>query len=409
MTIRLRNRAPKILSSPQNRSELLSLLSEACELEHGLACSYLYTAFTLKQDEREGGVTWQQLQLIRKWASQILFVASEEMLHLAQAWNLLASIGGTPYYQRPNFPQGAKYYPIEANLILERFSARAIQRFIFYERPQNLPATVAELQSTANEQYSSVGELYSFIRRGFESLPERDLFIGYSDRQVRADLIHFPDIIPVVDRESAFAAIDMIVEQGEGNPRDHLNSHYGTFVQILEEFRNETSICNEKGTEFRPARMAATNPVSRMRSDYGYDPDLPITLITDSYTKKVSELFDELYILMLRVLQYIFNNSVADRARLGLLARTAIEIMPVVLKPLGEALTVLPSGASGEETAGPSFAMSRHVPLPSDFEIATRVVEERMKELADVADDLASASIAPKSLLSAATNLRLLL
>ncbi|MEX2170832.1 MAG: ferritin-like domain-containing protein [Pirellulales bacterium] len=103
---------------PQNRAELLSLLSEACELEHGLTCSYLYTAFTLKQDLREGGLTWEQLQLVRKWAAQIYFVASEEMLHLGQAWNLLAAIGGTPYYLRPNFPQDARYYPIEADLVL---------------------------------------------------------------------------------------------------------------------------------------------------------------------------------------------------------------------------------------------------------------------------------------------------
>ena len=38
------------VSEIRSRSELLKLLSEACELEHGLACSYLYAAFSLKQD-----------------------------------------------------------------------------------------------------------------------------------------------------------------------------------------------------------------------------------------------------------------------------------------------------------------------------------------------------------------------
>jgi hypothetical protein len=101
---------PNPTSKISTRSELLSLLSEACELEHGLACSYLFTAFTLKQDTSEGGITWEQLQKVRLWAAQIYFVASQEMLHLALVWNILAAIGGTPYYLRPNFPQELKYY-----------------------------------------------------------------------------------------------------------------------------------------------------------------------------------------------------------------------------------------------------------------------------------------------------------
>ena len=40
------------------RSDLLSLLSEAAELEHGIACSYLYAGFSLKRDISEGGMTF---------------------------------------------------------------------------------------------------------------------------------------------------------------------------------------------------------------------------------------------------------------------------------------------------------------------------------------------------------------
>ena len=45
------------LPRPATRADLLALLAEACELEHGLACSYLYAAFSLKQDASEGGLT----------------------------------------------------------------------------------------------------------------------------------------------------------------------------------------------------------------------------------------------------------------------------------------------------------------------------------------------------------------
>jgi len=36
------------------RTDLLKLLCEAAELEHGIACSYLYSAFSLKRDIAEG-------------------------------------------------------------------------------------------------------------------------------------------------------------------------------------------------------------------------------------------------------------------------------------------------------------------------------------------------------------------
>jgi hypothetical protein len=44
----------------RSRSDLLKLLCEATELEHGIACSYLYAAFSLKRDISEGGITWDE-------------------------------------------------------------------------------------------------------------------------------------------------------------------------------------------------------------------------------------------------------------------------------------------------------------------------------------------------------------
>ena len=84
----------------ESRSDLLSLLSQACEFEHALACSYLYTSFSLKQEISEG-IDWRQQQLVRRWAADIFAVAAEEMLHFAQVWNIMAAIGGNPYYWRP--------------------------------------------------------------------------------------------------------------------------------------------------------------------------------------------------------------------------------------------------------------------------------------------------------------------
>src|SRR6516165_7495101 len=122
----------------RSRSDLLKLLCEAAELEHGIACSYLYAGFSLKRDLSEGGMTWQEQQMVWRWAAQIYFIASQEMLHLALVWNLTTAIGGTPYYLRPNFPQEPSYYPLKVPLALEPFGLRSLRRFILYEHPRAL-------------------------------------------------------------------------------------------------------------------------------------------------------------------------------------------------------------------------------------------------------------------------------
>ena len=38
----------------ERREELLWLLSQACELEHGLMCEYLFAQFSLKRTPEEG-------------------------------------------------------------------------------------------------------------------------------------------------------------------------------------------------------------------------------------------------------------------------------------------------------------------------------------------------------------------
>src|SRR5947208_6919173 len=147
-------------SAVRDRFQLLTLLSEACELEHGLACCYLYAGCSLKQDLSEDGLSWEQLQKVRLWASQVFHVAAEEMLHLAQAWNLLTAIGGTPWYGRPNFPQSSSYYPLHLPLETKPFSLEALERFIAFEHPHDPAATPLPPEPGEDAPaFRSVGEL----------------------------------------------------------------------------------------------------------------------------------------------------------------------------------------------------------------------------------------------------------
>jgi len=393
-------------ASSSSRARLLSLLSEACELEHGLLCSYLYSAFSLKQDLTEGGMTWEQQQKVRSWAAQIYAVAAEEMLHLGQAWNLLAAIGGTPYYSRPNFPQSAKYYKLNLPLQLQPFGEAALKRFIMYELPARVkPEDMArelELppQAAPSSSDLTVGELYGLILESFEAIPQDRLFIGDPARQVTQDIVDFPDIVKVTDLDSARRAIHMITEQGEGTESEDDNCHFGMFRRVLQDYQSE--LRSDASRTFMPVRNVAENPAPRLRGNWG---STGVTVIQHPFTVDVAEYFDDIYELMLRMLQFVFSNNTVITDALREFARSAIVTMPTVIKPLGEALTLLPVQTSSDLRAGAAFGMSRHVPLPADTRAARVMVDERLHELISVGRRLASSSEAPVQLQNAVINL----
>lgn len=371
------------------RTDLMKLLSEAAELEHGIACSYLYAAFSLKRDIAEGGITWEEQQMVRRWAAQLYFIASQEMLHLALVWNLTTAIGGTPYYFRPNFPQGSKYYPINVPIELEPFGLRSLRRFILYEHPQK-PSEARDLKSLltsagddeAEIEFGSVGELYGLIESGFRNIDEKELFIGSPTQQMTKDLVHFPDLVPVVDRASALSAIVEITEQGEGIKSDRNDCHFGAFVAILKELLDSRL----RGTGFSPARSAMRNPSAGLEPGYGANANP----IDDQLAVQVAGLFDSVYSLMLRMLAWSFEfdaGGVEDQ--LKRFCSVAIDFMPRVLLPLGEGLMLMPAGKKYPgNTAGPGFGLTRHVMLPPSAENARRLCRERLNELAALAANL---------------------
>jgi hypothetical protein len=371
-----------------SRSDLLKLLCEAAELEHGIACTYLYAAFSLKRDTSEGDMTWQEQQTVRGWAAKLYFIASQEMLHLALVWNLTTAIGGTPYYLRPNFPQDSNYYPLRAPLTLQPFGPAALERFIQYERPlrMNPDRNPAALTPRADEDateidFKSIGELYALIESGFRHIEPKELFIGLAAQQMTKELVHFPDIVPVVDRTSALEAIDTITHQGEGTKHDRDDSHFGAFVAMLAELQDSKS----HGANFTPARPALVNPSAGVSRGYGAQPNP----IEDPLSQQVAALFDSSYSLMLRMLAWSFEvDNTGIEAEVKRFCDVAIDFMPRVILPLGEGLMLMPAGRSYPgRTAGPGFGLTRHVLLPNDAANARKLCRERLQELAAIATD----------------------
>src|SRR3989442_8054692 len=222
----------------ESRQELVYLLGEACELEHGLLCEYLYAQFSLKRSVAEG-VTTEQLVRIQAWETAIIDVVKQEMLHLALATNILTAIGAAPHFERPNFPILSRWYPPDVQLALVPFGERALRHFMYLERPEGMslhdaegfsavgpmqPLPVDDPQIPAGpEEWRTVGHLYRGIEAGLTHLVHRDgeaaVFIGPPKAQATTQVFEWPELTAVTDLPSASAAIELIVEQGEGARR----------------------------------------------------------------------------------------------------------------------------------------------------------------------------------------------
>jgi hypothetical protein len=375
---------------PLSRADLLRLLTEACELEHGLACSYLYAAMSLRQEPAGRRLPADKLALVRQWAAQVYFIASQEMLHLAQAWNLLTAIGGTPYYLRPNFPQNSRYYPLHLRLALEPYGDASLRRFIAYEMPASLSADHVFVASLAKPHaadrsrgFKTIGELYQTIRAGLAEVP--NAFIGNPADQVGPDLIDFPDIVRVVDLASAQRAIDRVTHQGEGNRTDRADCHFGIFMALYRALQIE----KKRNPRFSPAYPAMTNPSTNVSEEYGAP---HAHLIARDVARSIAHVFDALYSLMLRMLGYTFTPG-GDSALRRAFGQSAIVLMATGLKPLGELLAQTPAKKSaGGPHAGAPFGLTRHVCLPGDAAAARALVSERLAELKGEIAGLAAAA-----------------
>ena len=142
--------------------------------------------------------------------------------------------------------------------------------------------------------YDFVGELYEKIRQGFLALPESDLFIGPSAAQVTDTWWVRLDLRPVADQPSALAAIDDIIEDGEGAASDRDTSHYGRFLAIRRAYA-------EAGY-FAAARPVVRNPLTRVH----HGTSGPGVVLTHELSRPVAELFNGVYATALFVLQQFF-------------------------------------------------------------------------------------------------------
>ena len=424
-----------------SREELIYLLSRASELEHGLACVYLFAAYSLKSDISEGGLTETQTVMVRGWKRRLANVAIEEMFHLAQVSNLLTAVGGAPHFKRTNFPMPSSAFPFGLRLSLEPFSQEVIERFVCYEMPESgiltpeeeacyaaIRARMLVLEGSmstdsseagipiASQQddsgascepyeidFRTVGEFYHKIETGFESISEDELFIGPPEAQSNARYVDLEgELIAVTDRASACAAIERIVEQGEAPSSAHPDAHFMVFDTIRKEFEAALAEAKANGTTFDPVRPVVPNPMTRF-----YDDTAGGNVITNPLTHEVADLFNAAYDTMLLMLLRFFAHLDESEEELRLLSRGTLRLMASVLRPLGEALTQMPAGPEfAGKTAGPGFGYNRDVHLLAHKISAWVFFLERIRELVERTTSLANAGEVPPQIQEAAAALQ---
>jgi len=333
----------------ENRSQLVYLLTEAAELEHGIMCCYLYGAFTMKESTAEG-VTEEQLAAIKRWRRELLDISVQEMLHLALVCNILTAVGGAPMLRRPNLPSKSRTNPNAVALRLTPWGMQAIEEFVAIERPEIQRRGPVTLPSAADQMrlsdifsserfFSTQGHLYNGIRDGLEYLShkygEESLFIGRTEDQATEEFFSIPEMRTVSDLASATLALKTIVEQGEGASEDFADSHYNRFAKIHEEYKQILA----EDPSFVPGRPALANPFAMLPNDKTVE---EVNLVDDPQTVDVCNLFDGCYELMIQMLGRIFVHAEETHDELARLADTTIGMMFMVIEPLASALSTLP-------------------------------------------------------------------
>lgn len=297
--------------------ELRYYLKEAIVLEHATLPPYITALYSIKP-----GTNLDAFNIIR-------VVAIEEMLHLTLSANVLNAVGGTPSLTFPGFsPNYPAYLPNgETDFLvnLEPFSEQAVEAFLQIERPmiaqpdQRLvkrsrhPDSLSPklLDRDTELHFYNIGEFYEEIIHGLERLHEKmgdDLFCGDPKRQITPEYYYSGggEIIPVTDLASAKAALNLIIEQGEGHGGSIEDdegefSHYHRFQQLqLGRYYVQGDEQGKPTGEPLSVDWDAVYPIktNAKLADYG-SPD------SELYTAATE--FNKVYFNFLQQLEFAFN------------------------------------------------------------------------------------------------------
>ncbi|MBT8218881.1 MAG: ferritin-like protein, partial [Bacteroidia bacterium] len=397
-------------------NELYGYLKEASELEHLLAMQYLYAAFSLKKypeefddypnaDPKINEKRIAQLEVIRRWEAEILYVSRQEMEHLNLVQNLMVILGMPPYLFRPNFPVPATNSVVGKPINLMPFDQHAIEIFRYWEKPdsivlpdpfgsEDIPGAIRKMaaaiahpteavkhdqdetrkeawqrviaivsgNASAPVQFKSIEELYEYIWLFFAVLFELRLIDGKNLMKVSEEHFGFNITLDTIVDGKYFEYVDTvitrIVSEGEGvwGVPPPLDSHFTVYQKILDGILLEKQ--NAAPATFSPALPVVWNPGTTQNQDLhqvplaqgAYDPDVhPITPITNTVTIDAIKLFNMGYDVLIKMLNGYFADYSIDQTtgirpkEINAFFRTSFyPFMTMIFRPLGEIICRLP-------------------------------------------------------------------
>jgi len=322
---------------------LTQLLAQASQVEHLLSMQYLFASFSMKKYPEEfedyvpnadpndpnqqkiNHMRLAQVEAIRRWDARVLFVARQEMTHLAFVQNLYAIIGQEPYLFRPNFPVPPAENPFAKPINLMRFSRHTLEVFRYWEKPdtvqlpdpfqlEEVPAAIRKLASEVphpekaepvSEEEArfaglsylkriveerrprsedmlsdygitvrSIEELYGYIKAFFVVLLELRIIEGQNlDRVVNEHFGFNIQLDPVVDgkyTQYVEEIIKQIIEEGEGvgGVPPPLGSHFWVYQTLLDELSEIAAKSANAGLSFDPALPVVPNPSTALNPEH---------------------------------------------------------------------------------------------------------------------------------------------
>jgi hypothetical protein len=286
-------------------------LQWAIEIEHSTLPPYLTALYSLDPERNADA------------AQLISGVFVEEMIHLALVANLLNAVGGEPRLDTPQMlpahPRTMPHADPSIELSLLPFGKEALGMFLRLEQPAH-PGDPAE-----GDNYETIGQFYGAVEKGLRGLcaelGEERVFTGDPARQVSGGpFAHTAGLLaPVTDLSTALAALEEIVEKGEGaaradvwdgdkdlfHPETKAVSHYYRFQELAVGRRYRPGDTPESGPTGDPVTvdLAGVRPV-RPNQRLADHPE-------GSAIRTAQETFNQTYCKMLQMLEQAFNGNPA--------------------------------------------------------------------------------------------------
>lgn len=303
-------------------NKLKEHLQTAIEIEHATLPPYLTAYWSVFGTSEHA----------QNAAALILSVIREEMLHMGMACNILNALGGKPLIQGKEFiPDYPSYLPGHSHTVnafkvgLAPCSADAIETFMRIELPEEILEEVH-----LEKKWATIGQFYRMIIHLInDPIISDDDFRHGGQIDNSANPAH-GILYTVSSREEAVAAMEEILDQGEGHnlknhyDKDHELTHYWKFNEIFH------LINSGKWKIEEDVYPVAPNPDENYFSDEA---------------KQFNKKFNTLYSNMLDALHLAYNGygNIQD----------GIYIM-LMLEPIAKKLMQIPL-IGKEGNAGPTF------------------------------------------------------